>query len=192
MRLLFPGCWETSVVLASASFWSTLLHRGKRSSHLWELGPAHRHVSERQLSEEFPFPWFLARAVRTRNVVHYFLLASYLAVPCLVFVCCLWSTENWTLWAQCLARLWIHVLHQYFALLDDLHTFSTVKWTRIQRCSVSVLTWNGEVCAADASALSPGMGVRTWKTGHTSTPCKLVSVTHCSVVVLCGHTHCTP
>ena len=31
---------------------------------------------------------------------------------------------------------------------------------------VSVLTRNGEVCLADASALSPGMRARTWKTGH--------------------------
>ena len=28
-----------------------------------------------------------------------------------------------------------------------------------------MLLQNGEVCSADASALSPGMGARTWKSG---------------------------
>ena len=41
---------------------------------------------------------------------------------------------------RCLARQWIHVLHQCLALLDDLHTFSKLKWTRST--------------------------ARTWKTGH--------------------------
>ena len=31
-----------------------------------------------------------------------------------------------------------------------------MKWTWIQRWSVSVLTQHGEVCSADASAFSPG------------------------------------
>ena len=37
---------------------------------------------------------------------------------------------------------------------------------KILRFPVSVLTQNGEVCSADASALSPGMRVRTWKFGN--------------------------
>ena len=41
-----------------------------------------------------------------------------------------------------------------------------VKWTRILRFSVSVLTQNGEVCSADASALTPDMRARTWKSGN--------------------------
>ena len=41
--------------------------------------------------------------------------------------------------------------------MDELHTFSSAKWTRILRCSVSALTQNGEVCSADTSALSLGM-----------------------------------
>ena len=39
-----------------------------------------------------------ACAVRTWKSVHYFLLASYFAVLCLVFGCCFWSTGNWFLW----------------------------------------------------------------------------------------------
>ena len=58
------------------------------------------------------------------------------------------------------------ILHQYLALLDELCAFSTVKWTRILRCSVSALTQDGEVCSADASALSLGMRARTWKTAN--------------------------
>ena len=55
---------EVSVVLASASFWSTLLLRGKRSSRPWELGS----IVTRQSTEAFrriSFLGFLARAVRT-------------------------------------------------------------------------------------------------------------------------------
>ena len=55
---------------------------------------------------------------------------------------------------QCLARQWIHVLRQYLAPLDDLHTFSTVKWTRSLNLFFSVLTQNGEVCSVDASVFS--------------------------------------
>ena len=36
-------------------------------------------------------------------------------------------------------------------LLDEFHTVSTSPWTRILKCSLSVLTQNGEVCSADAS-----------------------------------------
>ena len=39
---------------------------------------------------------------------------------------------------QCVARQWIHVLHQCL-VLDELRTFSTSKWTRILRC-LSVLS----------------------------------------------------
>ena len=90
------------MVLASASFWSTLSLRGKRSSRLWGLSRAHRHVSLRQLSEEFPFLGFLLALFALGNVMHCFLMASYLAVPCPVFGRCLWSTENWILWGAML------------------------------------------------------------------------------------------
>ena len=33
------------------------------------------------------------------------------------------------LFAQCLARQLMHVLHQYETLLDEIHTFSTLTWT---------------------------------------------------------------
>ena len=118
------------------------------------------------------FPGSLARAVRTWNVGALF--------PCgLVFgshASCVWvlhvqcseldsSGNSAVTRAQCLTRQWRHVLHQCLALVDELHTFSTAKWTRILRCSVfslgivldSVLTQNGEVCSADASVYSPGM-----------------------------------
>ena len=39
----------------------------------------------------------------------------------------------------------------------------------------------GSMCDDDGSGACAGTG-----------PCKFVSVTHCSVVVLCGYTHCTP
>ena len=67
----------------------------------------------------------------------------------------------------CLSRQRIHVLHQYLALFGRIaHIIYGVKWTRILRFSVSVLTQNGEVCSADASALCPGMRARTWKRGN--------------------------
>ena len=82
--------------------------------------------------------------------------------------------------SECLDRLWIHVLHQlqggfeknsliFYSgpeVEDECFAFSTVKWTRILRFSVSVLTQNGEVCSADASALSPDIRGRTWKSGN--------------------------
>ena len=50
----------------------------------------------------------------------------------------------------------------------NLHIFSSAKQTRILRCFVSVLTQNGEVCSVDASALSPDMRARIWKSGKFS------------------------
>ena len=48
--------------------------------------------------------------------------------------------------AQCLARQWLHVLHQYGTLLDELHTFSTLLWTRILRFG-SLFLRRTEKCA---------------------------------------------
>ena len=108
----------------------------------------------RRLSEEFPFLGFLLALFAFGNLLHYFLIPSYLAV----------TRENWIVREilrlfvrNAWNRQWIHALHQYLALLDEFCTFSTVEWTRILRCSVSVLTQNGEGCSADASAFSPGM-----------------------------------
>ena len=42
-------------------------------------------------------------------------------------------------------------------LLDELHTFSTSRWTRIQRCLVSIPLQNGAVCSADASGCSSSL-----------------------------------
>ena len=55
--------------------------------------------------------------------------------------------------------------------MDELHAFSTLLWTRILRCSVSVLTQNGEVCSVDASAFSLGRDARTWNLDFTSFEC---------------------
>ena len=76
---------EASVVLASASFWFTLLLRGKQSSRLWRLSWG-LHTST-EAFRRISFPEFLARAVRTWKKVHYFLKVSNLAVPCPVFGC---------------------------------------------------------------------------------------------------------
>ena len=57
--------------------------------------------------------------------------------------------------AQFLVRQWMHVLQQYLALLDELHTFSSSMWTQILRCFFSVLLQNGEVCSVNDSVCSP-------------------------------------
>ena len=82
-------------------------------------------------------------------------LFGFLVLPCGVQ----FFDSSGDVWVreQHLARRWIHVLRQFPRLLDELHTVSTAKWTRILRCSVSVLKQNGEVCSADASVYSPGM-----------------------------------
>ena len=65
--------FEVSVVLASASFWSTLLPRGKQSSRLWRLSGSHRHVSLRRLSDEYPFLGFLLPLFALGIMVRYFI-----------------------------------------------------------------------------------------------------------------------
>ena len=202
-------------MLASASFWSTLLFRKQAEQPPVEAEPGPSHVSLRRLSEEFPFLGFLARAVRNWK---YGALFPY----GLIFgshVSCVWvSHVEYTIgfFGRCCDSLGAMAgstvdtcSHQYLALSDEFCTLSKVKWTRILRFSVSVLTQNGEVCSADASALSPGMRARTWNLEITSTwftclaavmmagqyagtgPCKLVPVTarcidRCGVAI---HTH---
>ena len=63
-------------------------------------------------------------------------------------------------------ELWCIISSWPRRFLDEVCSFSTVRWTRILRFSVSVLTQDGEACSADASALSPGMRARAWKTGN--------------------------
>ena len=155
------GLWyfEASVVLASASFWSTLVLRGKQSSRLWWLsrGPS-SFACLRRLSEEFPF---LCLRSRCSHLEIWCLISSssYQAVLCPVFGRCMWSTEldfsghARFFGGQCLARQWIHVLHQYLALLDEFCTCSTVKWTRILRCQ-SPFSRRVEKCAQPMLQLS--------------------------------------
>ena len=99
VRLLLPGCLEASVVLASASFWTTLFLRGRQSSRwlsvfflplvvqqqvLWwyRLSPGSSScVSPRWLLVNFLLfldAWTLG------NLEHYFVVALYLAVLSLV------------------------------------------------------------------------------------------------------------
>ena len=89
------------------------------------------------------------------------------------------------------------------SLLDEMHTLSTAKRTRILRCFFFVLTQNGEVCPVDASgALKSGtlctsctwlagcmMKSRGWGSVHF----QLVSGTalHAFVMWTCTHTKCT-
>ena len=46
-------------------------------------------------------------------------------------------------------------------LLDELHIFSTLPWTRILKCLVSVLTQNGEEGSSRCFGLSPGCAAHT-------------------------------
>ena len=68
--------------------------RGQATGLSW--GPS-SHVSRRWLAEEFMFLGFLLALFALGNMVHDFLVASYLVVTLLVSGCCLWSTENWIL-----------------------------------------------------------------------------------------------
>ena len=52
-------------------------------------GPS-RYVSLRRLLEEFPFLGFLLAPFALGNLVHYFLMASYLAVRLPASGCCMW------------------------------------------------------------------------------------------------------
>ena len=103
-------CWQVR-----SSFWSALLLKGLRSSRLW----THGHVSLRRLSEVFRLSSVAVALFALGNLVHYFLMASYLAVLCLVFGCCLWSAV---------------IGFSGEPGVNELHTFSTSTWTRILRC----------------------------------------------------------
>ena len=91
-----------------------------------ELGPSSRQSTETLRSLSF---LVAVCVVRTRNLVHYFLYASYLAVLFPVCGCCLWSAEldfsgdSSASWALFLVRQWIHVLHQYWAFGRIAHIF---------------------------------------------------------------------
>ena len=126
-------------------------------------------VSLRRPFEEFPFRGFL--------LALFALGKWYIGLVSGSHSSCVWvlhvnysefdfSGDSAVTRAQCFAGQWIRVLHQCVALLHKFCTFSTVKWTRILRFSVSVLTQNGEGCPADASALSLGMRARIWNFGN--------------------------
>ena len=99
---------------------------------------------------EFLFLGFLLALFAPGKMVHYFLTPSYLAVTRLVSGCCMWITANWILretdsgYMFCIStrRFWTNVAH-----------FLRVKWIRILRCSVSVLS-RMEKCAQQMLQLS--------------------------------------
>ena len=151
--------------------------------------------------------------------VHYFLMASYLAVTRPVLGCCVWYTEIWILWE-------ILRLFGRNAWLDSGYMFriSTWRFGRIAHIFYGEVDSNSEVFCLRShaewrSVLSRCFSSQSWYAllalgnleitftrltwlaacdddgaGQCAStgPCKLVSVTHCSFVVLCGHAHCTP
>ena len=102
------------------------------------LSLGHRHVSLRRLSEVCPswlqVAWF---ALGIWYIIS-FTLRIWQSRSLCVGVACgvqhLIFREILQLLEQLLVRQWIHVLHQYFALLDELNSFSTLRQTRILKC----------------------------------------------------------
>ena len=85
--------FEVSVVLAKCVF--LVYPLTQRQAEQPRLGAEPRAIS-RQSTEAFrriSFPGFLARAFALGNVVHYFLMASFLAVMRPLSSCCMWNTE---------------------------------------------------------------------------------------------------
>ena len=76
-----------------------------------------------------PFLGFWLAQFAPGNMVPYFPMALYLAVTCPVSGCCMWfmeldSSGDYALTrGQCLARQWIHVLHQCLVLDEFTHSF---------------------------------------------------------------------
>ena len=68
------------------------------------------------------FPRFLARAVRTWKFGAVFIFALVSVEYCKLDS----SGDSVVIRAQCLDRQWTHVLHQYFALLNEFCTFHGV------------------------------------------------------------------
>ena len=122
-----------------------------RSSRMWRLGRGpSSHVSLRMPLEEFPFHGLLLALFALGNVVHYLLVALYLSE------CCLRNTVIGSIgrlsgycrnacldsgYTFCASALLLNVISHFFYVEVD----SNLK------CSLSVLTQNGEVCSADAS-----------------------------------------
>ena len=132
------------------------------------LGPS-SCVSLRWLSEEFPHVF--VPAVRTWKYVFFHLWPCIWQsrVRCLGVVCGVRIgssgdsalTRGATLGSTVETRS-----AQYGTRWDESHIFSTLPWTQILKCLVSVLTQNGKVCSADASVFSPARDARhleIWK-----------------------------
>ena len=152
------------------------------------------------------------------NMVLCFLTASYLAVTRPVSGCCVWNTEIWILreilrfgrnaWLDsgCSASVGCafgRIAHIFYGEVDSnsevfclrshaelrsvlSRCFSSQSWYALLALGNLEITFceahmAGCICDDDGANQCAGTG-----------SFKLVSVTRCSVVVLCGHTHCTP
>ena len=105
MRLLLPGCWEASMVMASASFWSALLLGGPSSHvslrfHMNLLSSVSGSRRSRTLKYGAFFPCGLVSGSHVSGVwvLHVVYGIGFFGRFCAYS-------------GQCLARQWIHVLH---------------------------------------------------------------------------------
>ena len=137
---------EVSVVLASASLWSTSYSEASRAAACGSWAGCRRHVTPRRLSEEFPFLGFLLALFALGSLVHYFFMSSHLGVTRPVSGCCMWKTENWILWEilRLLVRnAWIDSGYMFcfstwrfwtkFALFVSIPSFQHVKECTLHR-----------------------------------------------------------
>ena len=107
-----------------------------------ELGPSSRQSTEALRSLSF---LVAVCVVRTWNLVHYFLYASYMAVTFPVCGCCLWSTAldfSGDFSATRGRFSWFDSGYMFcisIGRLEELHTFSTLRQTSIPDCVSSPL-----------------------------------------------------
>ena len=94
------------------------------------------------------FPVLCARAVRTWNLVHYFLCPCFWQSLFRVSGCCLSvrkldsSGDDFSSWVQCLVQQWIHVLRQYSGGFGRIYTLSTWWQNRfLKRCFSIRFEW---------------------------------------------------
>ena len=122
-----------------------------------ELGPSSRQSTEALRSLSF---LVAVCVVRTWNLVHCFLYASYLAVT---FPVCGVLLSEYSIGffgrffsyscSLFLVRQWIHVLHQYWAFGRIAHIFYVAADSNPD-CVSSPFGLNGEECSVDASGCS--------------------------------------
>ena len=107
MRLLLPGCWEVSVVLAAASFWSASYSEASRAAagfqvvsrpplcNDWCRGMAElESLFMRQSTVAFERISCISCSCCAPLEIWRIFPASYLAVTCPVSGCCMRKTET--------------------------------------------------------------------------------------------------